>query len=226
MKVKPAGDFMKFKKIVLLIPFGLFLFAKVSFGASFNCSKASTAQEKLVCNTPQLNEADGQMGEIYKLVNKSFPISGFVQDNQRTWLFSYKNCKDATNCLQLLNSRIKELNILKTAAVYADYDGNKLVTDSGTIVITEEGSVKTAKFFGNWMTDGYMDPNKIRGYPKDGYICNEDMPLAKKGNVYVSKEGAASDDFSLLIDASKIVMKGFVMCSARCSFGPGTYKRK
>lgn len=217
---------MKLKKITLLFPLALFLCTNMSYGASFDCSKASTAQEKLICNSPQLSDADGQMGEIYKLVNKSFPVSGFIQDNQRAWLSSYRNCKDATSCLQLVNARIKELNNLKTAAVYTDYDGNKLVTDSGTIVITEEGSVKTAKFFGNWMTDAYMDPNKIRGYPKDGYICNEDIPLIKKGTSYVTKESAASDDFSLLIDSSKVVMKGSVMCSARCSFGSGTYKRK
>ena len=141
-------------------------------------------------------------------------------------MFSYRSCKDSASCLQLVNSRIKELSNLKNASVFTDYAGNKLQADGGTIVITDDGSLKNAKFFGNWMTDGYMDPNKIKGYPKDGYICDEDIALIKKGNSYIAKEGSVSDDFSLVIDATKIIMKGSLMCNARCSFGSGTYKKK
>ena len=211
------------KKII----FTLFItFSIPVIAASFDCAKASTPHEKLICASPALSDADTQMGDAYKATNKSFPISGFIQDNQRAWLSSYRSCKDVSKCVELVNSRIKELNRLKNGTTYADYEGNKLIVQEGTIVITDEGSVKTAKFFGNWMTDAFMDPNKIKGYPKDGQICDEDIVLVKKGNTYVAKEGSVSDDFSLLIDASKVVMKGTVMCSARCTFGAGTYKKK
>jgi uncharacterized protein len=166
------------------------------------------------------------MGIVYKSLIKSFPVSGFIQDNQRMWLVAYRACKDSSNCQRLLNERIKELNNFKNAAVYADYDGNKLVVNGGTIVITDDGANKIATFFGNWMPDAHMDPDKMKGYPKDGYICNEEVVLIKKGSLYVAKEGAVSDDFSLLTDSSKAILKGSIMCNPRCGFSAGTYKRK
>ena len=125
----------------------------------------------------------------------------------------------------MLKQRTKELSTYKNASVYADYEGKKFSPQQGTIIIWEQEGNKIARLFGNWMPDGYMDPNKMKGYPFDGFICDSEIPLLKKGSLYITKDGNASDDFSLNIEASKVVMKGSVMCNARCGFGPGVYKK-
>ena len=204
----------------------LITLSSAGYGASFDCAKASTKQEKLICSTPELNDADSKMGEIYSSTSKAFPILGFIQSTQRDWLASYRSCSDAATCLRYVKERISELSTLKDASVYADYVGNKFEADSGTVIIYEKSGTKFAKFFGNWMPDGNLDPDKMKGYPKDGYICNEDIPLVKKGSFYIAKEGSVSDDFSLSIDASRVLMKGHVFCNARCEFGDGVYKKK
>lgn len=207
------------------IMFSIFCFP--TYGASFDCLKASTQQEKLICRTPVLNDADAQMGFAYKATLKSFPLSGYIQDDQRLWLSSYRECKSSGACLDLVNSRIKELSKLKNAKVYTDYDGNNWSVHDGTIIITEEGSVKTATFIGNWMPDAYKNPNKIQSPSKDGHTCNVEVPLMKKDNAYVAKNSSDNNDrFSLQIDTSKVVVKGHISCTARTGFGAGTYKKK
>ena len=60
---------MKMKKIILT----LFMTLSIPvFAASFDCAKASTPHEKLICANPALSDADTQLGDVYKATNKSF----------------------------------------------------------------------------------------------------------------------------------------------------------
>jgi hypothetical protein len=139
-------------------------------------------------------------------------------------LNGYRNCGVLAKCLDLIKIRINELKKYDRASIYTNYKENKFSVHEGTIVIFDESGVKTARFLGNWMTDMNMDPNKIKGYPFDGKWCDEDVDLVKKGNVFVSKD--SSNEISLIIDASKIVMQGHLMCSPRTGFGEGIYLKR
>lgn len=209
------------KKSYLL---ALFLLVNNAHSASFDCKKASTSHEKLICNTPELNEADTQLGNTYALVLKNFKFPDLIRADQRSWLFGYRDCGVVAKCLDLIKNRINELSKYQNASVYTDYKENKFSAHGGTIIIFDEIGGKTARFFGNWMTDAYMDPNKIKGYPFDGKWCDVDLELLKKGNVFVSKD--SSDKISLTIDSTKIVMKGHLSCSPRTGFGEGTYLKR
>ena len=210
------------KRIFYLL--AIVLFINCAHSASFDCKKASTTHEKLICNTPELNDADTQLGNTYGLVLKNFKFPDLIKQDQRSWLYQYRDCGVLAKCLDLIKSRINELNKYQKASIYTDYKENKFTADGGTIVIFDESGVKTARFLGNWMTDAYMDPNKIKGYPFDGKWCDVDVELLKKGNVFVSKD--SSDGISLMIDAAKIVMKGHLSCSPRTGFGEGTYLKR
>ena len=43
-----------------------FLLCVLAHAASFDCTKAKTAQEKAICGTPALSAADDQMAAAYK----------------------------------------------------------------------------------------------------------------------------------------------------------------
>ena len=49
--------------LVLSLPF---LLCALAHAASFDCTKAKTAQEKAICGTPALSAADDQMAAAYR----------------------------------------------------------------------------------------------------------------------------------------------------------------
>jgi uncharacterized protein len=199
--------FMKFVFVFVYL-----LFATHTYSASFDCKKASTNHEKLICNTPELNEADTQLGLAYGLAIKSFKLPDLIKDDQKIWLNDYRKCGASLKCQDLIQKRIIELRKFQSAAVYTDYKDSKFSSQEGTILIFDDSKSKVARFIGNWMPDMNMDPNKIKGYPLDGKWCDVEVELLKKGNGFVLKDG--SDDMSLIIDTSKVTIKGSLMCSS------------
>lgn len=209
---------------IIFILVSLFLAVNFAHSASFDCKKATTSHEKFICNSQELNEVDTQLGATYSSVLKSFKFPELIKEDQRSWLNEYRNCGALTKCLNLAKSRTTELKKYSKATVYTDYKENKFLASEGTIIIFDESGTISARFLGNWMSDMAMDPNKIKGYPFDGKWCDLDVELLKKENVFISKD--SSEEISLSIDPSKIIMKGQLMCSPRTGFGEGTYLKR
>ena len=64
--------------------------------ASFDCRKASTGIEKVICDDPELNRLDGEMGRLY---HKARNIPGMKQE-QRDWVHRRnKMCGSSDGCL-------------------------------------------------------------------------------------------------------------------------------
>ena len=198
--------------------------------ASFDCNKASSRLEKLICATPELNDADTAMGQAYAEALKAFPLQGYIKNTQRLWVLGeYSYCPNATQCTQAVRNRIEGLNSLRSALVYADYEGRRYRADGGTIIVTQHGADRVAVFSGNWMPDVSTDPNKMRGYPFDGVWCDEEVVLSQVGHAYVAKEperNGTSEDFSIVIEPTKATVTGHIMCSPRTGFADGVYLRK
>ena len=214
---------MKNSLTSILLLTGTLLFTTETFTASFDCKKASTKHEKLICEAPQLDAADTQMGEAYKNAVKTFPVKGFIQAEQRAWGYSYRNCKSVEQCVAIAQERTTQLNQYLKSSVYSDSTGSKFHPQDALLIFYEHESKQFVRLFGNWMHDGYMDPDKIKGYPNDGYICNEDSELLKKGNEFIMKD---NPEVSFVIHGGKVTMKGHFGCNARTGFGPGVYNKK
>lgn len=91
------------KNIITLLT--LFL-PNLGFSASFDCSKASTSVEKMICQNSKLNKLDERMAEVYKEVRK---LDQSVIASQKEWLKEVRSCRDE-KCLE--NSyaiRVEEL---------------------------------------------------------------------------------------------------------------------
>jgi uncharacterized protein len=95
------------RKILLVLSLPFFLCALVR-AASFDCTKARTAQEKAICGTPALSAADDQMAAAYKawLAAAQPGWADGIRENQIVWLrFRDANCPaadaaaDLTACL-------------------------------------------------------------------------------------------------------------------------------
>lgn len=76
------------------------LLPALCMGASFECAKASTKVERLICGEADLSELDKKLAEHYEKAIKETPFPQALRDDQRSWLREVRNgCLD-TNCLR------------------------------------------------------------------------------------------------------------------------------
>ena len=78
--------------------------------ASFDCAKAKTKIDKLVCGDPKLSELDEKLSGLYKKALDLSPVPEDSKDQQRDWVKGSRNtCKDAACLEEAYTSRISEL---------------------------------------------------------------------------------------------------------------------
>ena len=106
-------------KKYIRIAWFLALASLTGFGhaASFDCNKASTQVEKLICSTDDLSEADTRMANSYRAVRAENPDA---LDQQRAWLRNTRNSCKSTVCLREAYSiRINELEVQQNKPMLA-----------------------------------------------------------------------------------------------------------
>jgi uncharacterized protein YecT (DUF1311 family) len=74
--------------LITLFTGSFLLTASVSFGASFDCKKASSEFEHLICDNAELNKFDEDLGKAYKKKRDSLSKDGkdLLKKSQRNWL--------------------------------------------------------------------------------------------------------------------------------------------
>ncbi len=97
--------FFKYTSIVLV-----FAFPSVTFAASFDCSKASSSTEKLICSDANVSKLDEKLAISYKQALSVSVDKDVIKKQQREWLKKQHACKN-TSCLsQSYRARIDDLN--------------------------------------------------------------------------------------------------------------------
>lgn len=90
----------------------LFTCAQVR-AASFDCDKAHSSIEKLLCSNDELSDLDNQLGEAYVTALQRMRTDGGkrLQQEQLQWLRSVRNqCVDSTCLLNVYRRRVNELD--------------------------------------------------------------------------------------------------------------------
>ena len=96
--------------------------------AGFDCSRASSQVEKLICNTPLLSKADEQLKITYEKVVKLAPNPRWVKEQQRSWLTKERDtCGDA-ECLA--NEYARRIAVLNADLQYLEAKGLFNVCDA------------------------------------------------------------------------------------------------
>ncbi|AOT08179.1 lysozyme inhibitor LprI family protein [Pseudoalteromonas luteoviolacea] len=91
----------------------LLLLSSEGFAAGFDCKKASTEVEKLICSDKALSQLDEDMSIAYR--NMRAPLYGIERENylvkQRNWLKQVRNKCQTSKCLKkVYQARISEIN--------------------------------------------------------------------------------------------------------------------
>ncbi len=206
------------------IRYGIFLLLVMMVitgrAASFDCAKARSKLELLICNNPSLNDADTAMGIAYRNSLNTFPVKGFVKSSQIAFLANYKYCVEdknlsvsLNNCLTQTYQRTQELQNYTLAKVYFNGVGAYKPEDSVLQIYTKSGK-QYISMFGSFMPD----MNRPEPFPK-GFICNEEYELKRVNGKLVPKDV----DWQVDISETKIVAD-FYSCSPRNGIS-GDYRR-
>jgi TPR repeat protein len=87
---------------ILIVSLLSFFMSSYAYAASFDCNKASTSHEKMICNDPTLGALDGEMGRLYKQVLALDPQQ---LKEQRKFNKKYRGCSELDKCIRLVEGR-------------------------------------------------------------------------------------------------------------------------
>lgn len=106
---------MPWKSIAASIIFGL---SMLGYAAGFDCSKARTKTEVMICSDNLLSELDSNLSKAYAELRRSIPD---VRIEQNEWLTNVRNKCPTVQCLQeVYEKRIDQLQNRRSCAGYAD----------------------------------------------------------------------------------------------------------
>ncbi len=78
--------------------------------SSFDCAKATTKIEKVICANPKLSELDEKLSALYKKALELSPVPEDSKEQQRAWVKGWRDtCKDAACLERAYVSRISDL---------------------------------------------------------------------------------------------------------------------
>jgi uncharacterized protein len=103
--------------------------------ASFDCRKAATSVEKLICGDKELQELDTSMSQRYsQMVSPDVSESEQTITDQRNWIKKVRNKCAAIECLKLAYR--ERINVLSDTA--ASFDCSKAVTKMEKLICSDE----------------------------------------------------------------------------------------
>jgi len=73
--------------------------AQPAQAASFDCAKATTKIEKLICADPELSKLDDELNVAYNIAMQAEPYAENVQQTQKQWLRDRNQCR-AADCVK------------------------------------------------------------------------------------------------------------------------------
>jgi TPR repeat protein len=79
---------------------------------SFDCAKASTPTEKMICDDPELGALDLKLAQVYKLALAGTPT---IKSEQKDWLKITRTCPDIGCLINRYETRIDELSKVTTS---------------------------------------------------------------------------------------------------------------
>lgn len=97
-------------KKTLLTVLGWLMLSFAAQAASFDCTKATSKVEKLICSHSELTKLDEDMGRVYGEVRKKTPDEMLLNRQQREWLKWRNRCQDAVCLDERYRQRIVALN--------------------------------------------------------------------------------------------------------------------
>jgi uncharacterized protein len=182
--------------------------------ATFDCDKASTSVEKVICSDTRLTNLDDQLGRRYKDALAASSNSGALKAEQKAWLSSRNQCKDSDCIIKAYDDRISVLSAMSSPAKSGDVTGTYKMKDRGAagVVLVQQTSNGRIKFYVN------------ATYRTNTGELSGEVPLTGEAANYVDKELDCTLSFNFVPDSLVLNQDGSCGMGLNVS-AAGTYKR-
>ncbi len=109
----------------------IILLPSIIFAASFDCSKATSEVEKLICGNDDLSRLDESLHKAFLKALKRPDIKEQTIESQKQWLKNQRNaCRDAQCIRKAYKTRIKELGLSSFVGIVFDKPPNQSESSS------------------------------------------------------------------------------------------------
>ncbi len=144
--------------------------AQLSCAASFDCAKASTATEKLICSDTKLSALDEQLTAAYKTASETATDKSALKTQQRDWLKQKRNACTNVDCLtKTYQQRIDELN----QSVVAKAENNNASSSAASVAAKTPLTFTLIKGEGYPLCKQYAEMLNATKYPNKGALACE-----------------------------------------------------
>lgn len=186
-----------------------------SLGASFDCNKAATRSEKMICSNVELSKADESLGKVYKSALASTQDKAVLKQQQKEWIKMRDAMTDAATMLSAYQDRTALLSSRgstvtpSTGALQPFPHINKYVGSNPDAVLKDK-TIQSAlkKLLGKRFKDLdlYMSVSNGVAFNSAGALEMEGcMPHNCMGNaakIYIQKTG---EIYAGILDDSKVI---------------------
>ena len=110
-------------RIGLICKFTVFiglLWTASGYAASFDCKKAYSPTEKMVCDSSTLSNLDNQMAALYSKAKSEATDADALRQIQLAWIVKTRGCRDEFCLEQLYKQRIGELTQTESVEIKRD----------------------------------------------------------------------------------------------------------
>jgi uncharacterized protein len=185
-----------------------------AWAATFDCDKASTFVEKVICSDLRLTNLDDQLGRLYKDALAASSNSGALKAEQKAWLSSRNQCKDSDCIMKAYDDRISVLGAMSAPAKSGDVTGTYKMKDRGAagVVLVQQTTNGRIKFYIN------------ATYRTNTGELSGEVPLSGDATNYVDKELDCTLSFNFMPGSLVLNQDGSCGMGLNVS-AAGTYKR-
>jgi uncharacterized protein len=149
---------MKSKFCILFITVA---FSLNAFAVSFNCNKATTKVEKLVCSDKELSELDELLAKKFKIAMGKTTDKKNLKSMQLTWLKSRNQCADPTCIRDSYEERIGVLEAITANSGSCPVVFPKPVESSIKAYINSISDIETGVCEDRKMAQGDIDGDQV-----------------------------------------------------------------
>lgn len=111
-------------KQITWIVFGWLMLSLTAHAASFDCAKAATKVEKLICADAALSKLDDELNVTYKTILQDGNQADSIKQAQKQWVKERNGCSDSVCVKQAYETRLSTLRPVVPASVASLVDAN------------------------------------------------------------------------------------------------------
>jgi uncharacterized protein len=181
---------------------------------TFDCKKALSFVEKVICSDSRLTSMDNQLGRLYKDALATSSDSEGLKAEQKVWLSSRNQCKDSDCIMKAYTDRISALSAMTAQAKAGDFTGTYKMKDDGAAgeALIQQTGNDLIKFYIN--ATYRMNTGELSG----------EIPLIGNSATYIDKEFDCTTSFAFASGSLGLTQNGSCGMGLNVSAG-GTYKR-